>query len=270
MDFYIGTPHSTWGIDRLSYFGDPEKRTDTPLCILESFYYVEAWMFRYIDNKVWDFMLDSGAFTFLEQKAAGVDALVSGADVDWDQYVRRYADFIVEHDVLLFFELDIDSLVGYKRVCKLRDALEKLVGRRCIPVWHKSRGLDEWKSMVRSHDYVAIGGIARNEIKRSEHKIFTPLCDLAHAQGTRVHGLGLTPVGGNGVGTMYRFDSVDSTSWTFGNRAGFVSVFDGRTMKKFEAPQGFKIKARDAGIHNFREWVKYQRYMKHAGWRMET
>ena len=270
MDFYIGAPHSEIRkTDRKECYGASDKRADIALCILESFYYVHDWMLPYIDNKVWNFMLDSGAFTFMEQKAHGVKAKIDNASMQWDDYVRRYADFILEHNIDLFFELDIDVVVGLDRVHQLRDLLEQRTGKRSIPVWHKSRGLDNWKQIVKEYDYVAIGGIVSGEIRRAERKFFNPMCDIAHANNTRVHGLGVSPSGRDGL-LSYRFDSVDSTNWTMGNRAGHIVYFDGKTIQKQPKPDGTKMKAREAAKHNFREWVKYQRYMKHAGWQMTT
>lgn len=44
---------------------------------------------------------------------------------DWDAYVSGYADFINRFDVKLFFELDIDNVVGLAEVERLRHKLEK-------------------------------------------------------------------------------------------------------------------------------------------------
>jgi len=287
MDFYIGAPYSEIRqTDRKECYGDMDlylaiphsdrrvydqtgSYTASNLYILESFYYTQDWMLPYIDNKVWNFMLDSGAFTFMEQKAQGVKAKIDNASMQWDDYVRRYADFILEHNIDLFFELDIDVVVGLDRVHQLRDLLEQRTGKRSIPVWHKSRGLDNWKQVVKEYDYVAIGGIVSGEIRRAERKFFNPMCDIAHDHNTRVHGLGVSPSGRDGL-LSYRFDSVDSTNWTMGNRAGHIVYFDGKTIQKQPKPDGTKMKAREAAKHNFREWVKYQRYMKHAGWQMTT
>jgi hypothetical protein len=272
MDFYIGAPNSEIRqIDMDLYLAGPnagnitkgdraECFTARRLYILESFYYMVDWMLPYIDNKVWNFMLDSGAFTFIKQKANGGD---TWASTNWDDYVYRYADFILEHDINLFLELDIDVVVGLPRVEQLRQMLEARTGRQCIPVWHRSRGLDYWRRMVKDYQYIAIGGLAINVIHRNEYKYLNQLCDIAHETRTRVHGLGFTPIPGL---IDYRFDSVDSTGWTMGNRTGHIMYFDGKTIQKQPKPDGMKMKAREAAKHNFREWVKYQRYMKHAGW----
>ena len=106
--------------------------------ILESFYYVNDDTKRLLPY-FGDFLLDSGAFTFMQGK---------GGSPNWDEYIERYANFIKENKVQKYFELDIDSVVGYERVKKYRRQLEALVGWQCIPVWHKSRGIKEFQKCV--------------------------------------------------------------------------------------------------------------------------
>ena len=232
------------------------------LCILDSIYHLKSWMVKYIKKKSWKFMLDSGAFTFMSAKKK--DAMLGS--VDWEGYVDEYAKFIVKNDIELFFELDIDVIVGLSRVEELRERLEDKTGRRCIPVWHKSRGLEYWRSLVSDYPYVAIGGIVTGEISRSEFRVLNSLCDIAHEKKTRVHGLGFTP-----LKTLhrYRFDSVDSATWIMGNRVGQIHRFNGKHIEKIDPPSGMQIKPAEVRTHNFREWDKYQRYLLHAGWRLE-
>ena len=112
--------------------------------LLESFYYVADWQTRNL-HRFKSFMLDSGAFTF---------AYGSGAEVDWDDYLERYIAYIVENNVGLFFELDIDKLVGYEKVLEYRKRLEDGAGRRCIPVWHMNRGREDWLKTCDEYDYI--------------------------------------------------------------------------------------------------------------------
>lgn len=221
--------------------------TKIDIAILESFYYIDDWI-KAIIPYLKHFLLDSGAFTFF----------TSGKKVDWDDYVDRYAEFIKEFDVKDFFELDIDPLVGYKRVLELRERLETKAERPCIPVWHKSRGKAEFLKMCDAYDYVAIGGIVSKEIKPPEYKYFPWFIEQAHRRGAKIHGLGFTNLEGM---VKYHFDSVDSTSWTTGNRFGAIYQFDGRTMRKHGKPDGMRLSdARTAAVHNFNEWVKFQKY----------
>lgn len=227
--------------------GTWEEWPKNDLMILESFFYVKEWQIPFIPQFK-SFLLDSGAFTFMQN---------AGARLNWEEYLERYAAFINQQKIDLFFELDIDSIVGIKEVERLRDKLETLTNKRCIPVWHKSRGLDYWEKMSRDYDYIAIGGIVSGELKKPDYQHFPALLKIAKDNGAKVHGLGFTNLDGL---TKYKFDSVDSTAWLYGNRGGFVYWFDGKTLQKVKAKEGQRLNAKQAAIHNFNEWVKFQKY----------
>lgn len=220
--------------------------------ILESFYYADEDTERLIPM-FGDFLLDSGAFTFM---------MNSKKHVDWEGYLEKYANFIIRNNIEKFFELDIDSVVGFKKVLEYRQRLEDLTGRQCIPVWHKSRGIKSLEEDSKNYGYVAIGGIVSKEIKPPEYKAFPQLIKIAHNNGAKIHGLGFTNLQGL---KKYRFDSVDSTAWTTGNRFGFIYKFDGQTMRKIKTPKGMRIgEPRKAALINYIEWVKFQKYaVKH-------
>jgi hypothetical protein len=194
-----------------------------------------------------DFLLDSGAFSFINE----------AGNVDFDSYVEEYARYINANKIKYFFELDIDCIVGLKEVERLRAKLEALVGRQCIPVWHKSRGKEYWAKMCAEYDYVAIGGIVTKEFERKDWKYFPYFLDIAAKHKTKVHGLGFTSLADL---ELYPFYSVDSTAWLYGNRGGFLYRFNGKRLDKIDAPKGVRLKAREAALHNFLEWVKYQKY----------
>lgn len=193
-------------------------------------------------------MLDSGAFTFFTQ----------GKQVDWEEYTERYAEFINRNRVELFFELDIDSLIGYERVLELRKKLERLTGKQPIPVWHRNRGKDEFVKMCDEFPYVALGGIVSKEFKQKDYRMFPWFISEAHNKGCKIHGLGFTNLKGL---ERYHFDSVDSTAWVSGNRFGALYRFNGKTMVKHTKPDGMRlVNQREAALNNFNEWLKFQRY----------
>ena len=215
--------------------------------ILQSFYYADEWTESIIPYCK-SFMLDSGAFTFF----------TAGKAVNWEDYIRRYAQFITKNNVKLFFELDIDSLIGYKKVLEYRAMLESLTGRRCIPVWHKSRGKAEFIKMCKEYDYVAIGGIVSKEFSKEEHKYFPWFIETAHKHGAKIHGLGYTNLQGL---TKYHFDSVDSSSWTAGNRFGHVYQFDGKTIVQHKSGSGRRLSdTGEVARINFDAWAKFSEY----------
>lgn len=216
---------------------------------LESFFYADAKTEKNIPY-YGDFLLDSGAFTFFSR---------GHNNIDWDAYVDRYADFIIKNKVEKFFELDIDKLVGYEKVLQLRERLEKRVGRQCIPVWHIFRGKDNFLEMCDKYKYVAIGGIVSKEITTDQYPMFTWLINEAHKRGCKIHGLGFTNLEGM---KKYKFDSVDSTSWTTGNRFGAIYRFNGKTLDKFGKKNGQRLKDYyKVLVNNFCEWVKFQKYV---------
>ena len=215
---------------------------------LDSYHYIAKEEIKHI-NKYKLFMLDSGAFSYINGKNTN--------NVNWDEYIESYAEFINNHNIKLFMELDIDSVVGIKEVERLRNKLERLTNKQCIPVWHKSRGKDYWLKMIKEYDYVAIGGIVTKEIKPSEYKYFHWFIRQAHKNNCKVHGLGFTNLKGI---REYKFDSVDSTSWLSGNRFGAVHKFNGKTIEEISKQPGQRVKATEVAINNFREWVKFQKY----------
>lgn len=216
--------------------------------ILESFYYADEDTERLIPY-FGDFLLDSGAFTFMQN---------SKSHCNFDEYLERYADFINRNHVDKFFELDIDSVVGYPKVKQYRKKLEALTGKQCIPVWHKSRGKDEFLKLCDEYPYVALGGIVAKELLPDDYKYFPWFIREAHKRNAKIHGLGFTNLK---LLPKYHFDSVDSTAWTTGNRFGFIYKFDGKTMKKIDPPKNHRIsKPREAAVNNFDEWVKFQKY----------
>lgn len=215
--------------------------------ILESFFYKKD--IEIILPYTGDFLLDSGAFTFMQGK---------GGVLNWEEYIEQYADFIKRNKIQKYFELDIDSIVGYETVKKYRYKLESSVGWQCIPVWHKSRGIENFKQMCDEYKYVAIGGIVAKEIKPEQYIAFPSMINEAHKRGTKIHGLGFTSPDWL---TKCHFDSVDSTAWTTGNRFGSVYQFDGKTMKKHDAPKGKRLAdGRKVALINYIEWIKFQKY----------
>lgn len=219
--------------------------------ILESFYYIKPWQTEVI-KKCEMFLLDSGAFTFMQN---------SKSHVDWDEYLKRYAEFINANNVQYFFELDIDSVVGHEKVKNLRYKLENLVNRPVIPVWHKSRGIDEFRRLCEQYKYVAIGGIVSKEIKNTEYKIFPQLIRIAHQSKTKIHGLGFTSTQSL---KRYHFDSVDSTRWNCA-RFGRLEYFDGKGMRPIDRRKNGK-RLNSKGYRKeimkftFNEWIKFQHY----------
>lgn len=222
--------------------------------MLESFFYCDEETERLIPY-FGDFILDSGAFTF-----CGTGKFDKSK---FDEYIEKYADFIKRNKVEKFFELDVDSIMGYEKVLEYRERLERLTGKQPIPVWHISRGKEEFIRHCDEYPYVALGGYVA-AIKSSDPRqkayvrSYPWFINEAHKRGAKIHGLGYTSLQGL---TMHHFDSVDSTAWTTGNRFGYIYQFDGRTIRKYDAPKGKRIgDPKKAALINFMEWIKFQQY----------
>ena len=221
------------------------KHAGLKLYALESFFgmsnrsRVQKFM-AYADELI----LDSGAFSFLK----------SGKRVDWGEYVARYIEYIKEHDIKLFFELDIDKIVGYDRVKEVRRRLERETGKRPIPVWHKHLGKQEFLRMCDEYDYIAIGGFAIGDIKPSEYHYLPAFISEAHKRGAKIHGLGFTK---SAWLKHCHFDSVDSSTWTIGMRYGRIALFDGKNITQFDRPPNTRVKSLPLSIHNLKQWVKF-------------
>lgn len=245
MKIFLAESGGLWG----AYFS--EERF-AHAYILQSFYYADEFTEKYIIPNAADFLLDSGAFTFMQGKGGGTG---------WEEYLEKYADFINRNRVEKFFELDIDSVVGYEEVKRLRYKLEKLTNRQCIPVWHTSRGTEEFRRMCSEYPYVSIGGLVgtgKSEYDRKYWKYFPWFINAAHSNGAKIHALGFTFLEGI---KKYHFDSVDSTAWTAGNRFGFIYKFKDGDMVKIDCPKNKRIgNVKGAALNNYMEWIKFQRY----------
>lgn len=218
--------------------------------ILESFYYADADTERLMPY-MGDFLLDSGAYTFMQN---------SKSHVVWGEYLEQYAAFVNKNKVEKYFELDIDSVVGYDKVKEYRRKLERLTNRQPIPVWHTGRGKEEFRRCAEEYPYVAIGGLVgtgKSEYARKYWKYFPWFIKTAHENGAKIHALGFTSLPGI---RQFHFDSVDSTAWTTGNRFGYIYKFTGNSIEKTDAPAGKRVKSKEAAVNNFCEWVKFQKW----------
>lgn len=252
MNVYLAAP----ALVKNAFLSDEIKAEET--MILESFANIQDWI-KPLIPRFKSFLLDSGAFTFMQ-------SMKKYGNIDWCGYVDRYADFVKLHKIDYFFELDIDSIIGLEKVEKLRERLEKRVGRQCIPVWHLNRKKEYFIDMCKTYSYVAIGGYVIKEIKKETfEKIFPWFIKTAHQNNAKIHCLGYTSLDNL---KKFHFDSVDSTTWTMGSRYGDIMEFKNGTIIRHSSNplsnhgvRTRKIKdVNKANIHNFKEWVKFQRY----------
>ena len=202
-----------------------------------------------------EFLLDSGAFAFMN-KAKKVDKFNTD---EINKYTKEYVKFINKYDIKYFFEMDLDCIYSYDKIKKARKWIEKHTGKKCIPVWHISRGMEEFHNMCKEYDYVAIGGIASKEIKPKDHQLLWELCDIAHSYGCKIHGLGYLPLKILNENNC-PFDTVDGTGWQ-GHMRGQKFILENENIKKVEDIE-LKNKERtwkDNETEGFINWTNFSK-----------
>lgn len=223
-----------------------------PLYCLETFFNGEKTCEKVLNNVgVENFLLDSGAFSYMSGAKCSKEMLL--------EYLDKYINFINKHNIKYFFELDVDTIFGIEFVEQMRKKLEKETQKQCIPVWHKSRGIQYWKDMCKDYKYIAIGGLVFH-VKKQEYPLIKKMVDYAYYNGVKVHGLGFTKTKEL---KNYKFYSVDSASWTKSAALGQqIHFFNGEYITSRQLQKNNK-KANLSKLvsHNMGEWVKFQKYM---------
>ena len=230
-----------------------------PNYILETFYSLQNRNERTLDfinfvkQNTKMFLLDSGAFTIFNTK---VDTPKSKLD----EYVEKYAKFVVDFNIKYFFEMDVDYVFGLEVAEEYRRFLERTTKKKPIPVWHKTRGLEYWDYMINNYKYVAIGGlVTEKKIDKEKHlKLLNKMVLKAHQKGVKVHGLGFTKL--NQLRRSY-FDSVDSTSWVLNAAyAGrYVCDVGSNTIKVQRKQKNMRGKYKKLVEDSLKKWIYIQK-----------
>lgn len=190
-----------------------------------------------------EILVDSGAHSF--QK---------GSKVEWESYTKEYAEWIKANDtkqILGYFEMDIDNIISLDKVFYLRNILEK-VSNKIIPVWHKNRGVADYKDMCKKYSFAAITGFKNEDIKDHQYLLFLK---YARKYKCKIHCLGMTRT--NILNTV-PFYSVDSSSWKQSAVYGrFTKFFSGK-FKLIHQPKSISVNT--ISKQNFIEYMKAQRY----------
>lgn len=220
---------------------------------LVSYYYISQSDVNYQNFqkvlKVCDYLLvDSGAHSFQE-----------GKKVPWDEYTKEYAEFIKQNDnpkILGWFEMDVDRVIGYEHVLELRKVLNRATDK-IIPVWHKNRGIAEFKRMCceTKGDIVAVTGFKNEDIQDNQ---YAPFLKYAWKCGKKLHCLGMTR---QKVMDKIPFDYVDSSSWKLSATFGNLKKWSAREHKLKNVPNTKgKFSTKQLFYKNLMEYVKMVRY----------
>lgn len=210
---------------------------------LMSYYYIKSKekLSKFIRDNTKEILIDSGAHSF--QK---------GKKVNWVEYTNQYANFIKNFDkpnVIGYFEMDVDNIIGYDKVLKLRKILEN-VSNKIIPVWHKNRGIEDYKKMCEKYagKVVAITGFKNEDIKDEQYLMFLK---YAKKYNCKVHCLGMTR---KKVLDKVPFDYVDSSSWVQSTVYGRIEG-KGKVSKEMSKNNREKI-----FIENYKNGINMQNY----------
>lgn len=220
--------------------------------LLTSYFYIikNKGFWKTLNKVANEIMVDSGAHSF--QK---------GKKVNWEDYTKQYAKFIEKNDndkVIGYFEMDIDPAgYSYEFVKDLRKILTDK-SNKIIPVWHKNRGIEDFKEMcknpIHKDKIISITGFRNEDIKDNQYKKFF---NYAKKKGCKIHCLGMTR---QAILKQIPFDFVDSSSWVQKTRYGTLSEFKDGKMKDKHYKKIFDYK--DLLLINFNAYVKMQKYYK--------
>ena len=231
-------------IDVITTIAPPEK-----INVLTSFQYKNN-LKGYKPRQFKNFMADSGAFT----------AMNAGKKID-DNYIDQYIKWINENDIQNFVEMDLDEIIGYEDVLKLRKKIEIQTGKKPIPVWHNVRGEDGWRQMCYEYPYVAISlSLMTNTSKWLKQYDYEPLdwfMTEARKAGAKVHALGC-----NNLQLMekYRFYSADSSTHTSGRRFGSIIGIKNGKVGNIRPKNGLKLDFEKAEIFNTKQMLEIMKY----------
>ena len=193
-------------------------------------------------------MIDSGAHTFQ-----------FGKKVDFVQYTKEYAEFIKKFDrpnVVGYFEMDVDNVLGHEKVLELRKILESVTDK-IIPVWHYNRGVDEFLALCEQYSgrTISITGFRNTDIADEQYIMFVK---KAREYNCKIHCLGMTR---RKVLDKVPFDYTDSSSW---KQSGIFGRIDGKGKVSREFS---KVHREVVFLENYKHGMKmqehyYQRWRK--------
>ena len=234
---------------------DIEKHINLNEChILQSFVYAkDADAERYKDCK--SFMMDSGAFTLMMSKT-------KAKNFDIVKFTKDYGNFVKKYDIDNFVELDVDGIYGIPTYLDTLHRLQDITGKDPVRVFHGWRGKDYFQELVKQKDRICLGGVAVGLSRKQSFNYFNWFIDEAHRNNCKIHGLAVTS---DKFLRRFNFDSVDSSTWSFSVRGGWIYRFDGSGLSVYPGSEGCKDGERISDPYclgyALKEWVKYSKYL---------
>ena len=144
--------------------------------------------------------------------------------------------------------MDVDNVIGYENVLELRKILESVTDK-IIPVWHKNRGISEFKKMCKDYQgkIIAITGFKNEDIQDHQYMMFLK---YAKKYNCKVHCLGMTR---RKILDTVPFDFVDSSSWK--QQAIYGRVGKNKVTKEYS-----KKNRKNVMLHCYLDGIKIQEH----------
>lgn len=202
-----------------------------------------------------NFILDSGAFSLFSG---------TGKNMNYEKlksYIDDYCDFIVRYNIKHFIEMDIDKIIGYEEVKRIRKYIENKVGRKSLYVYHTySRSIEDLVDACKEREYIFFGGLVK---ETKDFNKINSFIDFLYGYGVKCHLLGHTPPDLENYHHLY---SCDSSSWTMGARSGIIFNFENDKLVSNKLEDMKRTTYYQLNNHNFKQWIKYQKYLKGKCW----
>ena len=222
--------------------------------ILQSFAYAKEKDAEYYPQCK-SFMMDSGAFTLMMSKS-------KSKNFDIKKFTTNYGNFIKKNNIDNFVELDVDGIYGVDTYVDMLHLLQDITGKDPVRVFHGWRGKDYFKELVKQKERICLGGVAVGKARARSLDYFQWFLDEAHRNYCKVHGLAITS---DKLIRKYNFDSVDSSTWSFSIRGGWIYRFDGSGLSTYEGSSGCTGNERISNAfcmqYALKEWGKLSQYV---------
>lgn len=193
-------------------------------------------------------MLDSGAYSIMSATLGGgaMHVIRTMDDYfnyffktgDWDRYLQEYIAYIKRHRHIidLYVELDLQMVVGEKKVWEWRDEF-RAEGLKPIIVWH-NEDEDTTRELIRLTGRFGIprlfGGKGKNKFLTAEE--IKLLIDLAEEEKAKwIHGFGYGVI--NDPQTyqqVMRMTSIDATTAVSQSAFAKILVFESGRLKSYK------------------------------------
>lgn len=205
--------------------------------VLGSFYYLRKFgpekrekMKQWIKDNNICFLMDSGVFSLREDKKFFKIRRTKEELLEfYTKFTKEYFQIVQDwYDVIYqFAEMDIDSVIGFDEVKKLRNLLPaQFQGKMCAVHHPDSRTNNDFLEDSKKYHFMGLG----TSMTKDERRVAAYGSFVKHIQknGNRIHGFALVDTE---MLNAVPFNSADSNSWKSGVMYGILFYFDKEKKK---------------------------------------